>query len=296
MRKLGYFFAQALRGMGRNPLIQLASVSAVSVTLLLVGIAAVGALNLDRLAQHWGAGRQLTIYLRSETPASRVEALERLLRERREVARVQVVSSAEAHRRLKASLGEQSQLLEGVSAGLLPPSLEVRLAQPMDNKALAPLLALLRSSPGVEDVEYLGRWAERLGGIVALARDGSLVIALIVALACLYVVAMTIRLGVFARRDEIAIQKLVGATSGFVRTPFLIEGLLQGVVGAALALTALYALFVWAAPTIEGALGAVLSQLQLAFLAPTQLAIGVLGGGLLGLAGSGVALGRYLDH
>jgi len=296
MRRPLYFIGQALRGMRRSPLIQLATVGAVAVALLLVGLTAIGSLNLDRLANHWGRGRQLTIYLRPETPAARVVALQALLRGRAEVARVTYVDPATAHARLKASLGEQSQLLDGVSASLLPPSLEVELREARDARALAPLLALLRTAPGVEDVEYLGRWAERLGGIVRMARDGSLVVALIVVLACLYVVAMTIRLGVFARRDEIEIQQLVGATKGFIRTPFLIEGLLQGVLGAGLALGALYVLFNWAAPTVEQALGAVLSQLHLSFITKTQLGLGVLGGGLLGLLGSGLALGRYLER
>jgi cell division transport system permease protein len=294
MTRLPFFVVQALRGMRRSPLIQLASVGALAVALLLIGLAALGSINLDRLAQHWGSGRELTVFLHPQTAEARVAALERLLVARPEIAKVRRVTSKEAHARLKASLGDQQQLLDGVAASLLPPSLEVELTTPSSHKSLTPLLALLRSAPGVEEVEYLGRWAERLGGIVNVARDGSLIIALIVALACLYVVAMTIRLGVFARRDEIEIQRLVGATGGFVRTPFLIEGFVQGLVGAGIALAVLYALFERAAPAVEGALGAVLSQLSLVFLGPQQLLLGILGGALLGLCGSGLALGRYM--
>ncbi|PID39326.1 MAG: hypothetical protein CSA65_09530 [Proteobacteria bacterium] len=294
MRRVGFFWLQALRGMRRSPLIQLASVGALAVALLLIGLAALGSINLDRLARHWGSGRELTVFLHPQTAESRIAALERLLRGRAEVGKVNRVSSKQAHARLKASLGDQRQLLDNISASLLPPSLEVELVKASSSASLAPLLALLRSAPGVEEVEYLGRWAERLGGIVHVARDGSLIIALIVALACLYVVAMTIRLGVFARRDEIEIQRLVGATSAFVRAPFLIEGFVQGLVAAGIALAALYALFDWAAPAVEGALGAVLSQLSLVFLGPQQLLLGILGGALLGLFGSGLALGRYM--
>ncbi|MCK5797400.1 MAG: ABC transporter permease, partial [Deltaproteobacteria bacterium] len=270
MRRISYFLGQALRGMRRSPLIQLSAIGALAVALLLIGMAALGAINLDRLARHWGSGRDVTVFMRPETRAARVSALARLLAQRSEVATVRRVTPEDAYAHLKESLGADQRLLDGVSASVLPSSLEIRLKKVESKEAMAPLLALLRSASGVDEVEYLGRWSERLGSIVSVVRDGSLVIALIVALACLYVVAMTIRLGVFARRQEIEIQRLVGATPGFIRFPFLMEGLIQGVVASAIALFALHVLFARAAPALEGALGAVLSRLEIVFLAPGQ--------------------------
>jgi cell division transport system permease protein len=130
---------------------------------------------------------------------------------------------------------------------------------------------------------------------VALLRLAGLAVALIVSFACLYIVASTIRLGVHARREQIEILKLVGATDRFVRVPFLIEGTLQGVVGAVAAGCLLFAIFRFAAPRLEGALSAALSHVQLGFLSPAQLALGLLAGALLGLFGSRLALGRYGD-
>ena len=107
-------------------------------------------------------------------------------------------------------------------------------------------------------------------------------------------VASTIRLGVFARREEIEILKLVGATDGFVKAPFLVEGAIQGLVGAALALLTLYALYRAGAPSIERSLGATLLSIQMSFLGPYELCAAVLVGGALGLAGSNLAVNRHV--
>ena len=128
-----------------------------------------------------------------------------------------------------------------------------------------------------------------------MLRLGGLLLALIVAGACLYIVGTTIRLGVFARREEIEILKLVGATDRFVRGPFLLEGALQGFLGAALALALLFTAHRIAAPRVEAALSVALSHLRIEFLPIAQLSLGLAAGALLGLLGSRIALGRYLD-
>jgi cell division transport system permease protein len=295
MRRALYFFGQATRGMRRTPLIQLACTGALAVSLLLVGLAGLGAFNVSRLAQHWGQGKQLVVYLEPETKKSRVDALYMLLARRQEVAHVRRITPKAAYGRLKESLGEKSELLSGVTASFLPTSLEVRLASGHTLRSVKPLIALLQAAPNVAEVEHLGRWAEQLGSLVDIVRHGALIIALIVALACLYIVATTIRLGVFARREEIHIQQLVGATGGFIRTPFLIEGALQGALAAGIAVFGLHLLYQWAAPPLQNALGVVLNQQQLAFLPLHYIGYGFVVAALLGVIGSGMALGRHLS-
>lgn len=295
LKQFGYFLRQALLGMKRSVLIQIASIGAVSVALLLIGIAFISTHNLRKLAEHWGKGKEITVYLNADASDTKIAALSRMLDKRAEIKYVNLVSAKQAHKRLQESLGEDGHLLNGVSTNLLPRSFEIELKKEASKKDLEPLLALLKSTSGVEEVEYIGRWAERLGGIVNLARDGSLIIALIIALACLYIVAMTIRLGVFARRDEIEIQKLVGATNHFVRAPFLIEGMLQGIIGTTIAAFTLYAIFQWASPAVQSVLGAMLSEQSLSFLTPLHLILGVFAGMGLGILGSGLAINRYLE-
>lgn len=284
--------AAALRGMRAAPLIQLAATGTIAVGLLLVGLAVLGARNLEALTSHWGRGVQIVAYLRPEAPPAKALALERMLRSRPEVLSVRRVDPTEAHRRLAESLGSRRGLLEGVEPGFLPASLELALSPAHDAR---PLLALLSASPLCEEVDDLGAWVKRLGAFASVLRLGGLLLALIVAGACLYIVGSTIRLGVFARREEIEILKLVGATDRFVRGPFLLEGALQGLLGASFALGLLFAAHRLAAPRLESALSVALSHLRIEFLPLPQLGLGLAAGALLGLLGSRIALGRYLD-
>ncbi|MCC6750005.1 MAG: ABC transporter permease [Deltaproteobacteria bacterium] len=295
MRQLPYFLRQALRGIQAGPFVQLAATGTLTVTLVLLGGVALLVLNVGRLTHHWGAGTQLSVALRSGTGDERAAALERLLAGRPEVESVRRVTSAEAFARLKQSLGPRAELLSEVDPAFLPASLEVRLQPGLDRERLQPLLAVLSSAPGVAEVDYLGQWADKLGTLAGLVRHAGLVLALLVMAACLYVVATTIRLGVYARRDAVEIQKLVGATDGFVRMPFLIEGALQGLCAALLAWGVLFAFFRSAAPRVAEALGALVSHTPLAFFGAPELLVGIGGAALLGVLGSGLAVGRHLE-
>jgi len=144
-------------------------------------------------------------------------------------------------------------------------------------------------------VDYMGDWARRLSSLVTLLNLLALGLTLAVCLACLYIVSSTIRLGVYARREEIAILKLVGATDRFIRAPFMIEGTLQGAAGALLACALLYVLYASGAPRVEQLLTAAFSHVELVFVPARHMALGVLLTGALGLLGSRLALGRYLE-
>jgi len=274
--------------------IQLAAVGSISVGLLLVGMVILGALNLDRVTGAVGRGLQVTAYLRPDAPAERIAALQRTLERHRLVSSVRRVSPAEAHRRLQESLGGRQGLLDGIEPDFLPASLELTLHR-SEADLIRPLLALLSASSAVEEVDYLGRWTNRLSSIVSVVHGVGIAIALIVCLACLYTIGSTIRLGVFARREEIGILRLVGATDRYVRAPFLMEGALQGLVGAVLASAMLYVLFRVAAPPLEGLLAEAMSHTRLGFLSSTQMLAGIGGGALLGIVGSRVAVARYME-
>lgn len=292
LRPLYFWLVHALRGIRAALAMELASTATIALTLLLLGVALLGLVNLDRLTRTWGRGVQVVLYLAPEAPKERVAALFRTLRQRPEVATARWVSSKQAFARLKQSLGNQGALLEGVEPNFLPASIELSLRAERPGAARA-LLALLRTSSLVQEVDHMGSWARRLDALVGGLRLLALGLALVVAAACLYIVFSTIRLGVHARREEIEIQKLVGATDRFVRAPFMIEGALQGLCGAALAAGLLYGLYAAARPRLQGLLQSSLNELDLTFLPPSLLLAGLGLGTLLGLLGSRLALGRY---
>ena len=289
-----YWLKNALRGIRAGLLIQLASTTSIALCLLLVGIAVMGMLNLDRITRFWGRGTQIIVYLKSDAPPARVQALHGLLRSRPEVNAVKLISSQKALARLRNSLGTHGSVLADVEQGFLPASLEVTLRQDQPGRVRA-LVALLSASSLVDEVDYMGDWARRLNSLVQLVNALALGLSVIVGFACLYIVSSTIRLGVHARREEIEILKLVGATDRFIRAPFMIEGALQGLVGAAMACGLLYLLFRLGAPGAEQLLTSAFSHMELGFLTPEMVAMGIGAGGVLGLLGSSLALGRYME-
>jgi cell division transport system permease protein len=285
----------ALAAIRRTPVVQAVAVGTIAVALLFVGMVRIAALNLGRMARSWGDGVQVTVYLEDGVAPAREKKIADALVALPGVATVKTVDGHEAYARLKKSLGDRGALLDGVEDGLLPTSMEVSFREGLAGAVeRRPELERLRRTPGVEEVEMMGDWVDRLVAAERLLSVGALLLGLLVGVACLYVVGSTIRLGVYARREEIEILQLVGATEGFVRAPFLVEGALQGAFGASLALGLLYGLYRAAAPVVERGLGAALCSVRIGFLPPREIAAALVLGTLLGLVGSNLAVGRHL--
>jgi cell division protein FtsX len=286
---------RGLAGARRNPLIQMIAVGTIALSLVLVGVVALVAQNVGRLASSWGGDVQMTVYLEDGTSAERGQQIGAALGKLPGVDHVRNVDSREAYDRLRRSLGGRAALLDGVEETFLPASIEVALKPGVADVIRAhPAFERLRHAPGVEDVELNGDWVTRLRTVENLLRDAGLAAGFLVLCACLYIVGSTIRLGVFARRDEIEILKLVGATPGFVKGPFLVEGALQGALGTGLAVSLLYALYLLAQPRVESALSGLLAAVPLSFFGPLQIGAAIACGALLGMLGSAIALGRYV--
>jgi cell division transport system permease protein len=281
--------------MRRNPLIQMVAIGTIALSLVVAGALALCALNLARLSEHWGRRTQMTIYLADGVASPRARQIAAALAKLPGVERVRTVDSHQAFERLKESLGERGDLLDGVEETFLPASVEAELKPGVADVIRAhPAFDKLRHSPGVDEVELTGDWSARLQAAESLLRSAGLAVGALVLCAFLYIVGSTIRLGVHARRDEIEIQKLVGATDGFVKAPFLVEGALQGALGTLLASGLLFLLFRAAQPRVESVLSGILASAPLAFFSSGALAAAVLGGALVGLSGSALALGRYV--
>ena len=293
LRAFALGIRRAMVGIGRRPIVSLSCVGAIAVSLLLVGAVHLAGENASRLTKGWGAGVQMVVYLEPDVPTERALAIARILRGVPAVDRVDYVPPDEAERRLASSLGSHKDLLVGVETGYLPASLEVALAGGVRGVAeVSPLVDKLRHTSGVEEVELLGDWVERLAATRRSLRWLAIGLALLVAAACVYVVATTIKLGAVARKDELDILRLVGATENFVRAPLLIEGALQGALGAGVGAALLYALYRVAGPAFTGLLGGAFGPLELQFLPASSLALAVGIGAGLGALGSFIAVGR----
>jgi len=284
------FVRTAIRGITSSPVTSGIAVVTIGVTLVLVGAFALLLRNMEELLDRFGDDLRVTAYLESGVTGAALRALEDRVRAIPGVEGVQAVSQDEALERFRASVGSGSALLDGLEFNPLPASLEISLRD--DRRSAEGMEAVAKAIEGLAGVESLssGRdWVEGYLRAVALVRGVGIGLGIILALATLLIVANTIRLGVFARRDELEILSLVGASRPFVQTPFLLEGALQGAAGGAIALGLLYALFRLVLPGFEFGLELIVGTAP-RFFSSGEALILVAGGAGLGLFGSAAAL------
>ncbi len=284
------FIRTAIRGIGSSPVTSGISVVTIGVTLVLVGAFALLLQNMEELLDRFGDDLRVTAYLQPDVSGDALRALSARVRGIPGVEAVEAVSQEEALERFRASVGAGSALLEGLEINPLPASLEITLSE--DRRSAEGMQEVASAIEGLAGVESLssGRdWVEGYLRAVSLVRSVGVGLGIILALATLLIVANTIRLGVYARRDELEILSLVGASRSFVQTPFLLEGVLQGAAGGAIALGMLYALFHLALPGFEFGLELIVGSAPRFFSSAEALMV-VVGGAGLGLFGSAAAL------
>jgi len=284
------FIRTAIRGITSSPVTSAISVVTIGVTLVLVGAFALLLRNMEELLDQFGDDLRVTAYLESDVSGEALRGLEERIRKIPGVDDVEAVSQGEALERFRASVGSGSALLDGLEINPLPASLEISLSQ--DRRSAEGMESVAKAIEGLAGVESLssGRdWVEGYLRAVALVRGIGVGLGIILALATLLIVANTIRLGIFARRDELEILSLVGASRSFVQTPFLLEGALQGAAGGAIALGLLYALFRLVLPGFEFGLELLVGSAP-RFFSSGEALIVVAGGAGLGLFGSAAAL------
>lgn len=283
-------FSNALRGIRSASTTSSLAVLTIAIVLVLVGSASLLVGNMTGILDEFGAELQMTAYLE----ASISEEDQRLLAGRVAAApgvdHVEVVTKEEALERFEGIAGG-AELLAGLDENPLPASLEIHL---LPEARTAEALGILRTSlDGLEGIDELAQgqeWIEGYSRAVALVRAGALGISIVLGMAALLIVANTIRLAVYARRDELEILALVGASRTFVRVPFLLEGTLQGLLGGLIALLAVYGAYEMLMPQIRFGLELVVGRAELRFFTTAEAVRLIASGAGLGLLGSITAL------
>jgi cell division transport system permease protein len=281
---------RALINLWRAPLPSLLAVVTIALALFLGGALAFSVLGARVLLASWGAQRTVTAYLDRALSEEQARAVAERLRADHPGVEVVLVSPAQALDRLRVQLGDLGGALDGLSRNPLPATLELTPRGGGDLRALADRVS---NVGGVAEVDYGREWVDRLEALGGALRGFGTASLALLAVAALLVVANTIRLAVYARRDEIEIMKLVGATDGYVRAPFLLEGALQGLCGAALAAAGLLAVQRLVLPRAAAAF-AFASGASAPHLAAQHCAVLAAAGALVGLCGSYLAVGRSL--
>lgn len=287
---IGIAFANAARGIRSASTTSLLAVLTIAVVLVLIGSASLLVGNMASLLDEFGDELVLTAYLEADLPEARLKDLADRVAGEAGVVEVEVVTRDEALVRFERIAGS-AELLEGLAENPLPPSLEITLAPEARTKAAIEVLErTLEALPGVDELAHGQDWIEGYGRAIALVRGLALGLGGVLGLAALLIVANTIRLAVYARRDELDILALVGASRTFVRVPFLLEGTIQGLLGGLLALAILFASYELLLPQLQYGLELVLGRAELGFFTTGDAILLVAAGAGLGLLGSITAM------
>jgi cell division transport system permease protein len=209
------------------------------------------------------------------------------------VQSLRYISKQEGIRRLKAQMKHQSSLFENLTENPLPDSFEIRMTAAADSwQKIESLAAQIESLNQVDDVEYGRRWVGRFIRIVSLFRLAGYAMGALFFVATVFIVANTIRLVIYSRREEVEIMRLVGATDRFIKMPFYIEGILQGALGAVIGLVMLFISFHFISSGVEQAFFPGLFQFQ--FLSPGVICLILAGSMLVGWMGCYISLKQFL--
>jgi len=288
---LAYVFSDAMRSLRHN----LSSTVFTSVTLgfalAIFSLFFLVFTNLNGMIYRWGEKTHVIAYVK-DSHASGPGTFKKTLGAIPGVKAWKFISSNAAFEELRAGLAGHEAILEGVDPGALPASVEITLDEGyLSGEGLKAVVASVSGLDWVEEVTYSREWVERFASFVGFMELAALIVGTFLAAATLFIISNTIRLTVYARREEIEIMRLVGASDAFIKVPFFIEGVVQGVIGGVLALGLLAAGRALVSAKIPPYLD---FALDLPLSVPLFLAVLVAAGITLGVAGSFISMARFL--
>jgi cell division transport system permease protein len=288
MRALKYFINEATESLLRSWRSAALAVLTITAGLFVLGFFLMVNNNLQRVVGRWSEAAEMSIYVKDDISKEQLQSLQGMIAQSGLAEESRYLSKADAIKRFREDFPDLAAAADRLDRNPLPASIEVRLgsrARSAGNTATDELATTLAKQPGVADVRYDRRWLSRLGSAVSVFRTIGVVIVALLGIAAALTVANVVRLAAYARRDEIEIMQLVGAPFAFIRGPFVAEGILQGGVGAILAVVLLWIVYLvgrawYGQLALEG-----LGITNLVFLPIGALFTLVLGGMALGCLG-----------
>lgn len=290
-RTFGYYIKEALKSMRRNGLMTLASISTVALSLFILGVFTCGVMNLNNLASNLENQVEISVYLKDGLTTQQIMGVGKKLKAMPDLKNLEWVNKEEAMKRFKERLGDQAQLVDALNGNNpLPNSYILTFKNPEEVKNAAKLVSTF---PEVESAHYGQDVIEQIFKVTQVIRIGGIALIVFLAGATLFIISNTIRLTVFARRKEIAIMKYVGATNWFIRWPFLIEGMMLGFVGAAIATACVWEFYHFVTVEVEQSLAFLpLIPMLPFFYNLTGILLGL--GIVIGAIGSTISLKQYM--
>jgi cell division transport system permease protein len=288
--RIGYFLSEAVTNLRRNLLMTIAAISTVAISLLLLGGVQILGMTINKMTADWEREVEVQVFLRNNASAGEESAIREDLAQMREVCNISYVSQEAALQQFARDYPDFARTLPRDS---LPASYDVELC---DAQYAEEVAARITGAAGVDSVKFGGSVVKTLLQVNSLLRTVTFVMSVILMVAAVSLIANTIRLAIYARREEIGIMKLVGATNWFIRVPFMLEGVFAALIGAIVSI----AVVVGTLKIVFTALGQrflflenVLTFTDGEVFQVTLILVAV--GAVVGLAGSYMAVRRFLQ-
>ena len=299
---VGYFVKESLVSFKRNWVMSLGAIITIYLSLLLVGVSVGSGFLLTQVVESVEEKVSIRIFLKDGAAPEDVDALQQALVADARVKAVSYTSKEQALEDFKNTIVQDSpEIVEQLEGNPLPASLDVDLNDPRDVMLVVEAIKTNPTFPKVADrpdepeksLKYGQQIVNQLFTFTRILRTLSVAFIAMLGVISLIFINNAIRLAIYARRKEIAIMRLVGASNWFIRTPFLMEGIIQSLIGAGLAIGTLSVVWLYVLPEAKTSLPFLPLALEGAAAAQVSLIL-IVGGIVIGLLGSGLALRRYL--
>lgn len=289
-----FFIRESFRSIKRNRTMSIAAITSVIASLLVIGIFFIIVLNIDYAATKLESQIEMMVYLNDGLSESIISTMNTEIKSINGVKSVEFISKDVALRNLEKNWGENSYLLEGLDGdNPLPDAFMITLADPSQASSVAMSVS---SISNIEKVVYGKEELEKLLNTTYVLRMSSLVIISILLFISVFIIANTIKLTLYARKREIGIMKYVGATDWFVRMPFIIEGIIVGLIGACAASVILGAGYYYCANLVKNQMIGFMSISLMPFnkIAVSMVVLLIMVGVVIGAAGSFISVRKFI--
>ena len=288
---LSYFWGETFRSLFRNRFMAIASVLTVTLSMFILGVFLSAVLNINHMASYLENQVEMTVYLKDGLTTDQVMGIGKYLKAQPGMKEIKFTNKDQAMKDFRERMGDQQGLLDAINGNPLPASYQMSFQTPEQLKTAAEVVAKYQ---GVETVQYGKDIIEQLYKVAQIIRLSGIVLIIFLAGAELFIISNTIRLTVFARRREIQIMKYVGASNGFIRWPFLFEGMVIGFLGSGFASLILWEGYKTVVSEMAAAGLVFIPMIPLwPFMGYTTLII-LAAGIVIGVTGSAISLRKYM--
>jgi len=246
------YYQKAIQDLLGNRFLNTVTVITIALSILIVSAFALFIVNANDIMLSWEKGIRIMAYLKPGTSEAKILDLQQKIKAMDGVADIRFIPKKEGLSLFEKQMKRQASLLRDLKENPLPDAFEIRMtASSSLFEKIEILSSRIESLPPVDEVEYGQRWLGRFVNIVNLFRFTAYAMGTLFFMATVFIVANTIRLVLYSRREEVEIMRLVGASDSFIKAPFYIEGLIYGALGGILGLAALFITFMLISSNVE---------------------------------------------